>query len=124
MSDILSVKKKLAGLIERAAERAQKEGKLPSVNLPEVIIEHPQKTEHGDFASSLPLKMARATGLKPLDIAKAIAVFIEPSDEIESTTAAPPGFINFKLKDSWLSSQVEQILAEDKSYGDIDLGKG
>jgi len=124
LSDILSVKKKLASLIKRATEKAQEEGKLPSVKLPEVTIEHPQNSEHGDFASSLPLRMARATGLKPLDIAKVIAEFIEPSAEIESATAAPPGFINFKLKDSWLSRQVEQILAEGSGYGKINLGKG
>jgi len=123
LSDILSVKKNLAGLIEQAAEKAQKEGKLPSVNLHEITVEHPQNSEHGDFASSLPLRIARTTALKPLDIARTIAEFIEPSEEIESATAAPPGFINFCLKDSWLSSQVGQIIKEGKNYGDIDLGK-
>jgi len=33
-----------------AATRAQKEGKLPAVALPEITIERPQNAEHGDYA--------------------------------------------------------------------------
>ena len=36
--------------------------------------------------------------------------------------AAPPGFINFTLKDDWLSRQVVSILESRDSYGTIDLG--
>ncbi len=36
--------------------------------------------------------------------------------------AAPPGFINFTLKDDWLSRKVFSILESRDSYGTIDLG--
>ena len=124
MSSIIAVKQKLIDLIKEAAEKAQAEGRLPAVSLPDIQVEHPQNPEHGDYATSLPLRLARATGLKPLDIAQAIASFIPESEEVISAVAAPPGFINFTLKDSWLSSRVEEILSAAASYGNIEMGRG
>lgn len=123
MSGILTVKQKLVELLNQAATKAQEAGKLPSVTLPEVAVEHPQNADHGDYASSLPLKLARTTGLNPLNIANSIVEFIAPSPEIASIVVAPPGFINFTLESGWLTGQVEQILAAGDSYGNIDLGR-
>jgi len=123
LSGILTVKQKLVELLNQAATKAQEAGKLPSVTLPEVAVEHPQNADHGDYASSLPLKLARATGLNPLNIANSIVEFIAPSPEIATIVVAPPGFINFTLESGWLTGQVEQILAAGNSYGNIDLGK-
>jgi len=118
------IKQKLIDLLTRAVSEAQQAGKLPSVTLPEVTVERPQTPEHGDYASSLPLKLARATGVSPLTIAEDIAGLIVPSPEIDSIVAAPPGFINFTLKSDWLTRQVDSILVAGDSYGNIDLGQG
>ena len=91
MTGILTVKQKLIDLIKEATEKAMAEGRLPAVSLPDVIVEHPQNTEYGDYASSLPLKLARATSLKPMDIAATIILYIPPGVEVESAVAAPPG---------------------------------
>ena len=118
------LKEKLADLVTQAAEKAQQSGKLPSVPLPAATIERPQKPEHGDYASSLPLKLARLMGTNPLNIAGQLVELIPATPEIESITVAPPGFINFILKDNWLTRQVESILEAGESFGNIDLGKG
>ncbi len=76
------LKQRLAKLLTQAVVKAQRAGKLPSVTLPEVIIERPQNPEHGDYASSLPLKLARATRASPLAIAGDIISFISDSPEI------------------------------------------
>ncbi len=118
------LKQRLVELLKQAASEAQKSGKLPSVTLPDIIIEHPQNPEHGDYASSFPLKLARVIGANPLTIAKDVVVFITPGPEIDSVTVAPPGFINFTLKNDWLSGQVESILQAGDAYGNIDVGQG
>jgi arginyl-tRNA synthetase len=123
VSSILTVKQKLVDLLQQATKKAQKSAQLPSVSLPNVSIEHPQKPEHGDYASNLPLKLARATGLSPLAIADSIASFIAPTTEISHVAAAPPGFINFTLRSDWLTQQVNYILSAADSYGNIDLGQ-
>ena len=124
MSSILTVKQKLIDLLEQAAMEAQSLGKLPSVSLPDIVIEHPQKLEHGDYASSLPLKLSRVTGLNPLVIAGSILESIAPASEIARVAVASPGFINFTLKSDWLTQQVDYILSSADSYGNIDLGHG
>ncbi len=118
------IKQRIIELLAQAAAKAQESGKLPPVVLPEIIIEHPQNPEHGDYASSVSLKLARATGTEPLTIAKAIAALIAPDPEIGAVTVAPPGFINFTLSNDWLTGQVDSIMAAGDAYGNIDLGRG
>jgi arginyl-tRNA synthetase len=117
------VKQKLIEMLTQAASKAQQLGKLPSVALPEVTVERPQNPEHGDYASSFPLKLARATGVSPLAIAEDMVGLIVPSPEIDTITVAPPGFINFTLKPDWLTAQVDSILAAGDAYGNVDLGR-
>jgi len=123
VSGILTLKRRLVELLAQAAGEVQQQGKLPAVTLPDIIIEHPQNPEHGDYASSFPLKLARATGVNPLTIANDIVGFMAPTAEIDNIAVAPPGFINFTLKGDWLTSQVESILEAGNSYGNIDLGQ-
>ena len=111
-------------MLSRAVEKAQELGKVSPVTLPEVTVERPQNPEFGDYASSLPLKLGRATGASPLTIAGDIVGLMPPTPEVASIAVAPPGFINFTLKGDWLTSQVDAILAAGDLYGDIDLGQG
>jgi len=111
-------------LLAEAVKRAQDEGKLPQVVLPEITIERPQNPQHGDYASSLALKLARAAGKSPLDIASEITGLISPGPEIEGIAVAPPGFINFTLNSGWLAKQVDAILGSGETYGDVALGNG
>ncbi len=114
----------LISLITEAVGKAQKAGKLPTVAIPDITIERPQNPEHGDYATNLPLRLARAVNTNPLMIARELVSFIAPTEEIAKVTAAPPGFINFTLKDQWLASQVNVILRADESFGENKRGNG
>ncbi len=105
-------------------QEARTSGLVPPGTAVDVTVEHPQSEEHGDFATSLPLKLARSLRMSPLEIAQRIAPLIPPADAVERVWAEPPGFINFSLKPAWLASQLEGIIAEGDEYGNIDLGKG
>jgi arginyl-tRNA synthetase len=118
------IKRKLAKALEEAVTRAQQEGVLAATTLPEVIVERPQNLEHGDYASSLPLKLARSADIAPQKIAEKIIKFLPPLPEVSKTTVAAPGFVNFKLGTEWLTEQVAAILDAGDSYGNIDLGSG
>ncbi len=124
MNGILSVKALIIELLSKAAAHAQATGKLPAVSLPPILIEHPQNPSHGDYATGLPLKMARSTGMKPIDIAGIIAGLIPQTPEVKSVTVAPPGFLNFTLSDDWITDQVETVINSGECYGNIDTGKG
>ena len=85
------VKQKITRALEQAAKQAQKKGKLTFAALPEVIVERPQNTEHGDYASSLALKLSREAGLAPLSIANTIIEFLPSLPEIVKTVVAIVG---------------------------------
>ncbi len=112
----------LAVMVQSAAQAAMDAGVLPPVVLPEIIIERPARPEHGDYATSLPLRLARAARANPIEIAKTIAAHLPPSDAIASAEVAAPGFINFRLSDRWLTSQVDAILSAGDAFGDVSLG--
>jgi arginyl-tRNA synthetase len=118
------LKQGLARCLQQAVLKAQQEGALASAALPEVLIEHPQNPEHGDFASGLPLKLARAMKMSPMAIAEKVSEHIVSPPQIDRIWIAEPGFINFTLREDWLSTEVESVLAAGESYGDIELGKG
>jgi arginyl-tRNA synthetase len=118
------IKRKLAEALERAVTQAQREGVLASTTLPEVIVERPQNPEHGDYASSLPLKLARTADIAPPAIAEKILKFLPPLPEVAKIVVVAPGFINFKLSSDWLTKQVAAILDAGDAYGNIDLGGG
>ena len=118
------LKQELAKCLQQAVLKAQQEGALAAAALPEVLIEHPQNPEHGDFASGFPLRMARAMRMSPLAIAEKISKHIVPPPQVHRIWIAPPGFINFTLREDWLSTEVESILTAGEAFGDIELGKG
>jgi arginyl-tRNA synthetase len=118
------IRRELARCLQQAVLKAQKEGALASAALPEVLIEHPQDPEHGDFASGLALRMARAMKMSPMAIAEKVSEHIVLPPQVDRVWVAPPGFINFTLREDWLSTEVESILTAGEAYGGIELGKG
>ena len=76
------LRERLINLLTEAAVKAQKEGKLPSVALPEITIERPQNAEHGDYASNFPLKLARIARANPMVIANELVALLPVTEEI------------------------------------------
>ncbi|MDA1036581.1 MAG: arginine--tRNA ligase [Chloroflexi bacterium] len=110
--------------LEAAVAEAQKQGVLPEGELPEAIVERPQNVDHGDFASSLPLRLAKAARKNPMAIAESLVPFVKIDYLVESVWAAPPGFVNFKLSATWLQSQVEAVISAGDTFGNTDTGAG
>jgi len=118
------LKYRIIHLLRQAAMEAQHRGWLPQVDLPEIAVEHPPSATHADYACSLPLKLGRSAGLNPLDIADKVVKVITPIPEVQKIEVAPPGFINFTLRNDWLAQQVETILTSGEDWGNIDLSDG
>ena len=109
-------------LVSEAVEAARSDGVLRLETTPDIQVEHPGNPEHGDFATNLPLRLARATRINPLELAQALVARIPESGPVASVEAAPPGFINFRLKGSWLQQQVEVVRQAGAAYGNIEYG--
>jgi arginyl-tRNA synthetase len=109
-------------LVAQAVETARNDGVLRLETMPDIQMEHPGNPEHGDFATNLPLRLARATRINPLQLAEELVSRIPESDPVGTVEAAPPGFINFRLRDSWLQQQVDAVREAGDSYGNVDSG--
>ena len=118
------IKHELERLISEAVRKAQSAGDLPAVAVPDVSLERPQRPEHGDYASSLALRLARSARMSPLEVAGLIAKHLAVDEAVASMDVAPPGFVNFRLTPSWLMAQVDAILREGERFGDAPLGQG
>jgi arginyl-tRNA synthetase len=118
------VKHEIAGLVRAAVAAAQASGDLPVFDLPVVTVGRPKEEGHGDYDCPLALKLARLAGMPPMKIALAIMRHLPAAAFVARVDAAPPGFLNFSLSDSWLTQQVNAVLSAGDAFGNVDLGVG
>jgi len=114
----------LAAAVRAALLAAQADGALPPFDLPEIAVERPRETTHGDYATAVALQLARPARMAPLKIAQAIVDHLERPDYLSDATVAPPGFINFRLSTAWLQMLPDRILADPAAFSRLELGNG
>src|SRR2546422_3639547 len=88
------IRHEIEKLIAEAIRAAQEAGEIPAAGAPEPLVERPQRPEHGDYASSLPLRLARAAGMNPLELARVIAARIPTGGAVASGRTPLPRLIN------------------------------
>jgi arginyl-tRNA synthetase len=111
------IRDSIAALVTTAVQAAQQSGELPAVPVEDVTIERPKMAEHGDYATNLPLRLQRAVGGRPLDIAETICRHLPRNPAIGAAVVAHPGFINFRLDEGWLAAQVDEIIRAGERFG-------
>lgn len=114
----------LADLIIRAAVSAQRRGLLPDVQLPEVVVEPSSRPEHGDYATNLAMRLARAARMAPQAIAATLVGSLPANDVVAHAEVAGAGFVNFTLHPRWVAQRIGEIVTADGTYGNNRLGAG
>lgn len=119
----------LQELFTQAIAAAQAKGDLHAFDVPPVEVAHPKQEGHGDYSTNVALIAAsairQATGDKvnPRQLAQAILDNLPAADLIGAAELAGPGFINIRLSDRWLQSQVLTVLQASAHFGDIAIGQ-
>ena len=117
-----SVQSKVASAILSALELAKKSG-LINCQIPEqIILDRPKNRDHGDYATSIALTLAKAANLQPRVIAEMIIKTLNENNLLEpagisKVEIAGPGFINITLESASQASVVIEILSAGKKYG-------
>jgi arginyl-tRNA synthetase len=70
--------------------------------------------EHGDYQANVAMALGKALGQKPQDVAKAIIARLPANDMLEEPTVAGPGFINLRVKSTFLAKAVQEIATDPK----------
>lgn len=78
------------------------------------MVKPSANAEHGDYQANFAMALGKALGQKPQDVAKAVVAKLPANDVFEPPTVAWPGFINLKLKDTWLAGQVRGLATDQK----------
>ncbi len=89
---------------------------------PTIVLERPRQADHGEFACTLALQLAKTTHRPPRELAKALIDALPPSKFIEKIDVAGPGFINIFLTLAAKQSVVSEVLNSNGRWGEINLG--
>jgi len=103
----------ILGVVSGAIARGALTGVVPA----SVKLERPKNRDHGDYATSIALQLAKAAGLAPQEVAKIIAADLTALDSITSVDIAGPGFINITLNRASQAELVRTILTAGDKYG-------
>ncbi|HEY3107456.1 MAG TPA: arginine--tRNA ligase, partial [Chloroflexota bacterium] len=122
--DVGMIKHELASLLVEAGRRAQDAGDLPAIAIADPPVERSSQPGRGEYASSLAMRLARAAGMPPLQVAQRLVRHLPPNPAIARVDVAAPGFINFGLDLAWLQRQVDAIAQAGPDYGRVELGQG
>jgi arginyl-tRNA synthetase len=117
-----SVQSKAAEAILKALESATKAGSLTAQIPEKLILDRPKNREHGDYATSIALTLAKTANLQPRAIAEIITKTLNDENlltpaGISKVEIAGPGFINITLEVANQGSVVSDILRLKEKFG-------
>ena len=115
----------LAALIAQCVEKQlDAHGAEDAPTRIDVALERPRSAEHGDWATSVALKVAKTAGVPPRDFALALAGDVAALEGVAQAEVAGPGFINITLEAGAAGELVATILQQGEAYGHGDALAG
>jgi arginyl-tRNA synthetase len=121
----LNVYALVQGRIIEALGALEREGALPAgLDLSNVEVAPPREASHGDLACNAALVLAKASKMKPRDIAEKLAARLKVDPDLEKVEIAGPGFLNMSFVPAFWHRVVTSILTQRSDYGRASLGQG
>ena len=103
----------ISAAIGAAIERGDLVGTIP-VTIP---LERPKNRDHGDYATSVALQLAKPAGMSPRAVAELLQSDLLALPEVSAVDIAGPGFINITLNRSSQAQLVTTILSSPARFG-------
>jgi arginyl-tRNA synthetase len=113
LSSSESLEAAIRAAIERAIERGDLQAAVPDV----ISLERPKNRDHGDYATSIALQLAKAAGKSPREVAELLRDNLAALPEVSAVDIAGPGFINITLNRGSQAELVRTILSAPATYG-------
>ena len=92
-----------------------------------IHLERPARREHGDWSSNVAMATAKVHGRPPREVAAELVAVLgaAPPDHVEAVEVAGGGFVNFRLRDTWLHDVLRDVVdGGEEGYARPDLGGG
>jgi arginyl-tRNA synthetase len=107
----------LRNVVRTVVAAAVERGAL-AVEVPdEVVVERPKNRAHGDYATNVALRLAKAAGRPPREVAGLLATDLAAQPGIASVDVAGPGFLNITLAEGALGQIAVQAVTAGAAYG-------
>ena len=103
----------IQAVIAASFARGEISGEIPAV----ITLERPKNRDHGDYATSIALQLAKAAGKNPREIATILQAAITSIAGVVKVDIAGPGFINITLDRASQAELVRTILTAGSKYG-------
>ena len=104
----------LKGLVQSAAA-----SRTASVDVAdaELVLERPRNRDHGDWASTVAMRVGKRIGVPPRELASELADGIGRLSGVAAVQVAGPGFINITLEAASSGELARTIVAAGERYG-------
>ena len=112
-----SLADQLAADIQAAVAEAFSKGLIEGSAPESITLERPKNRDHGDYATSIALQLAKAAGKNPREIAAILQSAIASIAGVTKVDIAGPGFINITLDRASQAELVRTILTNRYEYG-------
>jgi len=112
-----SLADQLAADIQAAVAAAFSRGDVQGEPPASIVLERPKNRDHGDYATSIALQLAKAAGKNPREIATILQSAIASIAGVSKVDIAGPGFINITLDRANQAELVRTILSNRYEYG-------
>jgi len=107
----------LRNVVRTVVAAAVERGAL-AVEVPdEVVVERPKVRAHGDYATNVALRLAKAAGRPPREVAGLLAADLAAQPGIAGVDVAGPGFLNITLAEGALGQIAVQAVTAGAAYG-------
>ncbi len=87
---------------------------VPDVRGPLEMIRPAQDSRFGDFQANCAMPLGKQLGQPPREIAERIVARLKIEDLCEPPEIAGPGFINLRLRNSWLAEQMRGVVRDER----------
>ncbi|KQS73802.1 arginine--tRNA ligase [Modestobacter sp. Leaf380] len=114
----------LSALVRSVVAAAAQRGALDVPVPDEVVVERPRNPEHGDYATTVALKLAKAAGRPPREVAELLAADLREQAGIERVDVAGPGFLNVTFTQGALGRIAVDAVTAGEAYGRTDAFAG
>lgn len=92
-------------------------GRDPALMPEAASVERPRNPEHGDYASTIAMQLAKRVGVAPRSLAEAISQKLAEFPGVASVDVAGPGFLNIRLDASAIGEVARLVVAQGREYG-------
>jgi arginyl-tRNA synthetase len=103
----------IQALVAAAIERGELTGQAPDT----ITLDRPKNRDHGDYATSIALQLAKAAGKNPREVATLLQAEIAALAGVAAVDIAGPGFINITLNRANQAELVRTILTAGNQFG-------